>query len=166
MCLPMWAQLAPPGEYDWTRASFVPLESTIQTANRSLWSFLHSSRQKVHILTMGCSSPKIARCHGGSGPHLIHGSQGPPESSTQTASRSVQPFLQGSLVWQTDRPRHSVCNNRPHLRTYLRTSNGDAVYKLNRLTTADCIKWTGVEMEKLWLCQKIRLYLVNRTRRT
>jgi len=31
-------------------------------------------------------------------PNLIHGSLGPPESSTQTASRSVQPFLQGSLV--------------------------------------------------------------------
>ena len=37
-------------------------------------------------------------------PHLIHGSLGQPESSTQTASRSVQSFLQGSLVWQTDRP--------------------------------------------------------------
>jgi len=37
-------------------------------------------------------------------PHLIHGSLGPPKSSTQTAVRSVQPFLQGSLVWQTDRP--------------------------------------------------------------
>jgi len=36
--------------------------------------------------------------------HLIHGSLCTPKSSTQTASRSVQPFLQGSLVWQTDRP--------------------------------------------------------------
>jgi len=45
---------------------------------------------------------KIAPSHGGSGPHLIHGSLGPTESSMQTASRSVQPFLQGSLVWQTD----------------------------------------------------------------
>jgi len=25
--------------------------------------------------------------------------------------------LQGSLLRQTDRPRYSVCNNRPHLRT-------------------------------------------------
>jgi len=25
-------------------------------------------------------------------PNLIHGSLGPPESSTQTASRSIQPF--------------------------------------------------------------------------
>jgi len=36
-------------------------------------------------------------------PHLIHGSLGPPESSTQMASRSLQLFLRGSLVWQTDR---------------------------------------------------------------
>ena len=28
---------------------------------------------------------------------------GPPESLTQTAARSLHPFLQGSLVWQTDR---------------------------------------------------------------
>jgi len=44
-----------------------------------------------------------------------HGSVGPPKSSIQTASRSVQPFLQGSIVWQTDRPHYSVGNNRPHL---------------------------------------------------
>jgi len=49
------------------------------------------------------SPPKICPFHGGSGPHLIHGSPGPPKSSTQKATRSVQPFLQGSLVWPTDR---------------------------------------------------------------
>jgi len=27
-------------------------------------------------------------------------------------------ILQGSLVWQTDRPCYSVSNNRPHLCTY------------------------------------------------
>jgi len=46
-----------------------------------------------------------------------YGSLGPPKSSTQTASWSFQPLLQGS-VWQTDRhadrPRHSVGNNRQH----------------------------------------------------
>jgi len=31
-------------------------------------------------------------------PHLIHSSLGQPESSTQSTYRSVQPFLQGSLV--------------------------------------------------------------------
>jgi len=34
---------------------------------------------------MGEFSPKIATSHGGSGPHLIHGSLGPPDSSTQAA---------------------------------------------------------------------------------
>jgi len=32
---------------------------------------------------------------GRSGPHLIRSSLGPPKSSTQTASRYLQPFLQG-----------------------------------------------------------------------
>ena len=58
--------------------------------------------------------------------HLIRGSLDPPESSTQMASRSVQPFLQGSLVWQTDRPRYSVGNNKLHLCIYVR-SKGDVV---------------------------------------
>ena len=52
-------------------------------------------------------------------PQVIHGSLVPPDSTSQTASRSVQPFLPGSRSCQTDRqtdkPRYSVCNNRPHL---------------------------------------------------
>jgi len=53
-------------------------------------------------------------------PYLLHGSFGPPHTSTQTASRSVQPFFAGLCSVtdrQTDRPRNSACNNRPHLRT-------------------------------------------------
>jgi len=38
-----------------------------------------------------------------SGPHVICGSLGPPESGTQMVTWSFQPFLQGSLVWHTDR---------------------------------------------------------------
>jgi len=41
----------------------------------------------------------------------------PPKSTAQRANRSVQPFLQNSLLWQTDRPRYSVGINRPHLCT-------------------------------------------------
>jgi len=37
--------LAPPGEYDWTCASFGPPKSTTQTANWSVQQFLHSSRR-------------------------------------------------------------------------------------------------------------------------
>jgi len=50
----------------------------------------------------------IAPKHGVSGLHLIHGSLGPPESTSQTMSSSVQPFLRGSrrreLTIVTDRP--------------------------------------------------------------
>jgi len=40
----------------------------------------------------------------------------PPESTFQTASRSVQPFLQWAYTHNkpTDRPHYCVCNNRPH----------------------------------------------------
>jgi len=49
--------------------------------------------------------------------HTVHASLDSPESTTQTASRSVQLFLQGSLSWQTDHATYSVCSSRPHLRT-------------------------------------------------
>jgi len=60
--------------------------------------------------------------------HLIHGSLGPPKSSTQTASQSVPPFLQGSLVWQTATDRQTVHATRSVTidRIYVR-STGDAV---------------------------------------
>jgi len=35
-------------------------------------------------------------------PYLIHGFLGPLESTLQSASRSLQPFLQGSRTWPTD----------------------------------------------------------------
>jgi len=82
--------LAPPGECDWTLASFGPPESTTQT----LQPFLHSWWQKVSILYNGPSlSPKIALSYGGLEPHLTHDSLGPSEPVTQRASRSFQPFL-------------------------------------------------------------------------
>jgi len=49
--------LAPPGEYDWICASFGPLESTIDTANGSVQSLLHSLRQKVPIVHNGRPCP-------------------------------------------------------------------------------------------------------------
>jgi len=49
--------------------------------------------RKSLYLQWALLSPKIASSHAGSRPHLIRGSMGPPESSTQTASRSVQLFL-------------------------------------------------------------------------
>jgi len=46
-----------------------------------------------------------------SGPHVIHGSLGPPPSGTQMATWSFQPFLQGSLVWHTDRATDRPTNH-------------------------------------------------------
>ena len=88
-----------------TYDSLGPSKPTTQSASRSVQSFLHIWPQSVPILYHGTplSPIKIAPSHGGLGPYLIHGSVGPPESTTQTASRSMQPFLLGSLVWQTDR---------------------------------------------------------------
>jgi len=49
--------------------------------------------------TMGHPFPTICPFPWGDlEPHLIHGSLGPPQYSTQMAARSVQPFLEGSLV--------------------------------------------------------------------
>ena len=49
-------------------------------------------------------SSKLRLLMGDLVPHLIRGSLGPFESSTQRTSRSVQPFSQGSRSSQTDRP--------------------------------------------------------------
>jgi len=89
--------MASPSEYDWSCASFGPPESTIQTANRSVQSFLLSSPQKVSVFTMGSSFPKkLPFPTGNLDTHLIHGSLNPPESSTQMVSRSG-PFLHRQL---------------------------------------------------------------------
>jgi len=83
--------------------------------------FLHSSRQSAPILYNGppLFDLETALPTGDLDPHLIHGSMRPPESTTQTTSRSVQPFFAGLMMVTdrpTDRPRYSACNNRPHLR--------------------------------------------------
>jgi len=53
--------------------------------------------------------PKLPLPIRGSGTQSNNGSLGPPKSLTHTASRSVQRFLHGSLLWKTDRPHYSVC---------------------------------------------------------
>jgi len=76
------SSLAPPGEYDWTCASFGPLESTTQIANRSIQPFLHSSRQKVSILYNQRSfSQKLPLLTVDMDP-ILHDSLGPSEPTT------------------------------------------------------------------------------------
>ena len=68
--------------------------------------FAQMTTECPYTLQWDAPSPapqKLALPMGHLDSRLIHGSPGPPESLTQMATRSVQPFLQGSLVWQTDR---------------------------------------------------------------
>ena len=77
-------------------------EPITQTAPQLVQSFLRRWPRNVLILYNGSTvSSKLPL------PMKdldTHGSLSPPESSTQKASRSLQPFLQASLMWQTDRP--------------------------------------------------------------
>jgi len=97
--------LAPPGEYDWTCASFGPLESTTKMPNRSVQQCLHRWLRSVLILYNGLpvSHSKLPLPMLACRRHVIRGSLGPPESWAQIATWSLQPFFQDSLVWQTDR---------------------------------------------------------------
>jgi len=92
-----WRQCAP---YV-THAYLGPPESKSQTAPRSVQPLLHSSQQTVPILHNGPLPPKNCLFPWGCGPCscIVHCSLDPAESRTQTASRSVQLFLQGS--WQS-----------------------------------------------------------------
>ena len=88
-------------------------------------SFCTTHRGVSLCFTMGRPFPlKIAPSHERSGSHLINGSLGPPQSSTQTASRSVQLFLQARTT-VTDRLTETTLlrlyTNRPDLRRLYRT---------------------------------------------
>jgi len=78
-----------------TRGSLDPPKSASIRQLDRFSRFMYSSRQTVATLYNG-PFPKIAPSLGESGPHVIHCSLGTPDSTTQTSSRSVQPFLQGS----------------------------------------------------------------------
>ena len=122
-----------PKNYTFTQGQSGPLsnmwflcqpESKSQTTSHSVQPFCTAHGRDLWYFTMGRRflQLKLSIPIGDLDPNLIHGSLGPPESSTHTASQSVEPFLQGSLVQQTDRqtdrPRYSVDNNKPHLCTW------------------------------------------------
>jgi len=76
----------------------------------------------VNSTSVLCGMPTIQYSAGSARLYLVGVFLGQPKSSTQTASRSLQPFLQGSLGDRlTNRPTnyaiYSVGNNRRHLRT-------------------------------------------------
>ena len=84
-----------------------------QTPCRSSQPSFHRQQFMFPILHYGTAPLPPQNCPfpwGNPDPHLIHGDCGPPHITCQTASRSVQPFLQGTsslhhrlTVQQTDR---------------------------------------------------------------
>jgi len=80
-------------------------EPVTQTVSPSVQPFLYTNDRRVSLyFTMGYPPPsKLPLPVGDVDPDLMHGSLGPPKSSTQTASRLFQLFLQSSLMWQTGR---------------------------------------------------------------
>ena len=83
-------------------------EPTTQMAAPLVPPFLHRWPRSVPVLCNGPPlPPQNCPLPWWCGPHLIHSSLGPLESSSQTSCRLVEPFLQGALVWQI-RPSRSV----------------------------------------------------------
>ena len=120
----LWGDMDPHPSYD----SLGPSEPIIHTVSLSVQPFCTDDRTvSLYFTTRRQISPsKLPLPMGDLDPHVIHGSLDLPKPLTQTASHSVQPFLQGSRVTcvtdrptdqQTDRPRYLVGNKRPHLHT-------------------------------------------------
>ena len=134
MVFASWRQCAPHP----THASLGPSESTSQTAPRSVQPFLHSSRRRDHTRTLQWATAfpsKLLIRTGNLDPPSNTCFLGPLESTTQTASRSVQPFLQGSRSWQTDwqtdHATPSVTTGRIYVRsTAMRPNNNVRVCSL------------------------------------
>jgi len=76
--------------------SLSPPEPITQTASRSIQPFLHSSRQCRRRCRGVLFPAKLHLPIGDLNPHLTGGSLAPPDSASQTASRSGQPFMQSS----------------------------------------------------------------------
>ena len=99
-------------------------ESKPQTASRSVQPFCTAHGRASLYFTMGRSFPlKIAAFHGGSGPSSNTWFLGPIQvlnpngisiGSAVFAGRTTVTNRQTDI--QTDRPRYSIYNNRPHLR--------------------------------------------------
>jgi len=83
-------------------------DSASQTASRSVQPFCTAHGRASLYCRMGRPlTQKLSISMGDMNPYVTHGFLGPPEYTTQTASRSVQPFLHGSQLYcdiPTDRP--------------------------------------------------------------
>ena len=102
---------------------------------------------------------KIAPSHAGSGLDLIHGSLGQPKSTTQTVSRSVQPFSQGYLLSQTHTDRqtdHATPSVVIGLTTHVAQRCGlttTTITVLRQLYRSACGKNWNILLGKMFSCQ-------------
>jgi len=74
-------------------------------------------------------------------PHPKHASLRPSESTSQTAFRSVQPFLQGSWSWQTDRQTDRQTDHATRSATI---GHIYVVLRCGLTTTTSCSWWLHV----------------------
>ena len=105
----------------------VPIQNDISVGSVA---FAQLTAQHPYTLQWAAHySLKITVSHGGSGLPPNTRLLEPTKSSTQTASLSVQTFLQFAglttvTVKPTDRPSYSICNNRLHVHsTVMRPNN-------------------------------------------
>jgi len=124
-----WRLCAPPFNTYFLRQA----ESISQTASQSVQPFFSTAHRRLSVhFTMGPPPPSKLPLptRDLDSRDLIHISSGPLESPTQTASRSVQTFLPGSLPSQyhdrqTDHATRSVTIGRIYVRsTAMRRNNG------------------------------------------
>ena len=114
-----YVPLAPPGEYDWTCASFAPPPRVHSPNGKSFGSAVFAQlTAEVLILYNGLPFPqKLPLPIRGSGSHLTR-FLGPIQDHNPNGI-SIGSAISAGLtnVIQTDRPRYLVGNNRPHLST-------------------------------------------------
>jgi len=92
----MWRQCALPSNRWFPGPTQLSIPNCISIGT----AVLHSSQHRVRILYNGpWFSLKLPLHVGDLRPHLTRDSLAPPESISQTASRMVQPFFQGSRTW-------------------------------------------------------------------
>jgi len=90
----------------------------------------------------------------------IHGSLDSLESSTQNTSRSVEPFLQCSLLFVilTGRPLYLVCHKRLHLHMHtLMQPNNKAKTNIKTITLTNQRQNTNTENQKHKRCTETKL---------
>jgi len=95
--------------------------------------YLHLQNAMIYSAFQWARHPQNCRFPWGTSSHVIHGF-GPTLVSPQMASRSIQPYMQGSQTWQTDRHtntdrlRYSVCRNKHWMHVMRPKNNRTEIY--------------------------------------